>query len=125
MLTKMAPMTAPTAIYTVPLGLWAAFSINGFPKVEGGVIVEAISDDDDVFELESAVLNDGKDLEVVWDATSDVDDATVVELAVVVVNLGRSLLTSETDGMKFFLTIFTDVLFRLWRKDNFAVVQFQ
>lgn len=118
-------MIAPTAIYTVPLVLWAAFSINGFPKVEGGVIVGAISDDDDVFELESAVFNDGKDLEVVWDAISDAEADTVVELAVVLVSLGMSLPTSETDGMKFFLTIFADVLFEICRKENLAVVQSQ
>lgn len=113
----MAPMTAPTAMYTVPLGLLAAFNMNGFPIVDGGVILGTTSDEDDVVprEVEGAEevkdANDGSDLELVWDATLDVDFDTVIELVVVVASVGRSLLTSDTDGIKFFLTIFADVSF--------------
>lgn len=110
-LKKTALITAPTAIYTVPLGLLAALSMKGFPKVDGGVMVGTIIDEDNVFELETEAANDGRLLEVVWDATLEVDLVTAVELAVVVASFGRSLLTRETDGMKFFLAISADVSF--------------
>ena len=113
----MAPMTAPTAMYTVPLVLLAAFNMNGFPIVDGGVMLGTTSDEDDVVPLEDEGAEevedakDGRDLGLVWDATLDVDFDTVVELVVVVASVGRCLLTSDTDGIKFFLTIFADVSF--------------
>lgn len=110
----MAPMTAPTAMYTVPFGLSAAFKINGFPTVDGGVILATISDEEDVVPLEvekAEDVNDGRDLELVSDTTLDVGFDRAVELVVVVTKVGRSLLTSDTDGIKFFLTISADVSF--------------
>lgn len=98
-------MTAPTAIYTVPFNLLAEFSMNGLPNVDGGVMVGTINDEDDVFQLETEEDNDGRDLKLVRDTTFDVDFDTVAELAVVVTNLGRSLLTSEIEGIKFFPAI--------------------
>ena len=101
-------------MYTVPFGLSAAFKINGSPTVDGGVILATISDEEDVVPLEvekAEDVNDGRDLELVSDTTLDVGFDRAVELVVVVTTVGRSLLTSDTDGIKFFLTISADVSF--------------